>query len=187
MRATGGTTRIYLLIVWMEGNTVTSTLTPLLLIFALAVMTEGIVEYLGLRLPTAAKPYAAALLAVLVCVAYNADLLALLGFRAALPYAGPVLTGLVIGRGSNYLADIVKRLQVVPTPAAPVDAIVSDRPSERPSRSAVEAANSAPAMFAAAPATPPVAASGPAPTYNHGYRDGHPLDGAESEPFNPRV
>ena len=110
------------------------------LVFALSVMTEGVVEYLGQRLPTAFKPYTAAAVAVAVCVAYNADLLAILGYTALYPGVGAVLTGLVIGRGSNYLADLVKRLQVVSVPSAPIDAIIPDHSTPQPSRSAAGAA-----------------------------------------------
>lgn len=93
------------------------------LIFILAVLVEGIIEYLGTAIPQAFKAYVAALFAVVVCLAYNADLLALLGYPAAYPYVGAILTGLVIGRGSNYLNDIVSRINVVHVPAAPVDTV----------------------------------------------------------------
>jgi hypothetical protein len=90
------------------------------LIFALTILTEGIIEYLGASIPTRFKPYAAALLSTLVCVLYNADLLAMLGYAALVPYVGAVLTGLVIGRGSNYVNDLISRLNVVGAPATSV-------------------------------------------------------------------
>lgn len=96
------------------------------LIFILAVFVEGIIEYLGAAIPSAFKAYVAALFAVVVCLAYNADLLALLGYPAAWPYAGAILTGLVIGRGSNYLNILVSRIGVVPVPAAPVEDVRGD-------------------------------------------------------------
>lgn len=99
-------------------------LQSLWLIFALAVIVEGLVEYLGAPVPTRYKPYVAAAAGVLLCLAYGADLLAQLGYTAAVPTAGQVLTGLLIGRGSNYLNDLVSRLQVVRTPAAPVEKVI---------------------------------------------------------------
>jgi hypothetical protein len=90
------------------------------LVFALAIICEGIVEYIFSPLPSQYKPYVAAALGVLVCVAYNADVLALLGAQAGVPYVGAVLTGLLIGRGSSYMHDIVSRIRTVAAPATTV-------------------------------------------------------------------
>lgn len=96
----------------------------LAVIFVLAVLVEAIMEYLGSPIPSKIKPYVAAGAAVLICVAYNADLPAALGLPSV-AYVGPVVTGLVIGRGSNYLNDILKRIQTVPAPAQSVDSVQS--------------------------------------------------------------
>lgn len=88
-------------------------------IFVLAVLVEGIIEYLAIPVPSRFKPYLAAILAMIVCVAYGADLPAALGLPAV-RYVGSIVTGLVIGRGSNYLADVVKRISVVSAPAVNV-------------------------------------------------------------------
>jgi hypothetical protein len=54
--------------------------------------------------------YTAALLGVLLAIAYHADLLALVGLVSPVsPYVGYVVTGLVIGRGSNFLHDLADR------------------------------------------------------------------------------
>jgi hypothetical protein len=97
-------------------------------IFVLAVLVEAVMEYLGTPIPSKIKPYVAAVAAIAVCLAYGADLPAALGLPAV-AYVGPVVTGLVIGRGSNYLAVIVKRLQIVAVPAQDVANVptVSDR------------------------------------------------------------
>lgn len=92
-------------------------------IFVLAVLVEGILEYLASPVPTAYKPYVAALFAVAVCLAYGVDLPAALGLPPV-QYVGSIVTGLVIGRGSNYLADIIKRLQVVTAPAQPIASVL---------------------------------------------------------------
>src|SRR5260221_369596 len=112
------------------------------LIFVLTILTEGIIEYLGTPIPTRFKPYAAALLSTLVCVLYNADLLAMLGYPALVPYVGAVLTGLVIGRGSNYVNDLISRLNVVGAPAPGVK-LVQAMPAS-PSGSASSAMPGAP-------------------------------------------
>jgi hypothetical protein len=54
--------------------------------------------------------YAAMLLGILLAAAYHADLLALVGLVSPWsPYVGYVVTGLVIGRGSNFLHDLADR------------------------------------------------------------------------------
>jgi len=41
---------------------------------------------------------------------YNLDLPAVFGLTTSLPFVGMVLTGMLLSRGSNYLADFIKRL-----------------------------------------------------------------------------
>jgi hypothetical protein len=54
--------------------------------------------------------YAAMALGVLLALAYRADLLALVGLVSPFsPFVGYVVTGLVIGRGSNFLHDLADR------------------------------------------------------------------------------
>lgn len=89
----------------------------LLLILFLAAVVEGLIEYLGAPVPPPLKAPAAALLGVVLCVVYGADLLALAGFPARYPAAGQVLTGVLIGRGSNFINDLWSRF-LVPAPAA---------------------------------------------------------------------
>ena len=113
------------------------------LVLALAILTEGIIEYLGTPIPTRFKPYAAALLSTIVCLLYNADLLAVLGYPALVPYVGTVLTGLVIGRGSNYVNDLVSRLQVVGAPATTV-ALAANAPASPAAHQAPDAVGSLP-------------------------------------------
>lgn len=112
---------------------------PILTIFVLAVLVEGLVEYFFVQIRGVYKRYVAAALGILVCVVYNADLLAMLGLPAALPYAGAVLTGLIISRGSNYLNDWITRAQTIPAPISTttvISPVVQDRPQtvETPER-----------------------------------------------------
>lgn len=86
-------------------------------LFILATLVEGIVEYF-ISTPNKNQPwlkYVAALVGILVCVVYKMDLLAILGVTTTIPYVGSVLTGIAVGRGSNYLNDLVSNLQVLKT------------------------------------------------------------------------
>ncbi len=105
------------------GNPFVSALAPIVLVFMLALVVESVIEYLGVPLPSVAKPYVAAMFAVLVCVAYDADILAIMGYRARVPYVGAVLTGLMAGRGSSFVNSFWKRIQVIQMPATTVDEV----------------------------------------------------------------
>jgi len=84
-------------------------MTQLTTFFILSTLVEAVVEYASLKIPSQVKQYAAAIVAVALCMAYNADVLSLLGLTAPYPYVGAVVTGLVLGRGSNYLHDFTAR------------------------------------------------------------------------------
>lgn len=102
-----------------------SNLQAIAMISTLALLTESIVEYFLPSFPVKwkfAKMYVAAVLAVAVSLAYNADLPAALGLPGV-PWVGPILTGLIIGRGSNFIALLWKRGQIVDAPAQPVDSV----------------------------------------------------------------
>jgi hypothetical protein len=53
--------------------------------------------------------YVAAGVGVLLAVAYQVDILRLAGLSSGWPVVGYVITGILIGRGSNYLNDIADR------------------------------------------------------------------------------
>ena len=53
--------------------------------------------------------YISALVGMLLCVAYHADLLELAGLVTTTPLVGQLITGIVIGRGANYLHDLVSQ------------------------------------------------------------------------------
>lgn len=75
----------------------------------LATVIEGLVEYLFGEVD-AVKPYlkyVALAFGIVAAFAYNLDLLAYLGMSAAFPFVGNVISGLIIGRGSNYVNDII--------------------------------------------------------------------------------
>jgi hypothetical protein len=92
----------------------------LLLALILAFLAESVTEYFfgplaklladktGIPLLGDLR-YVAALLGVGLCLAYRLDLLLAAGFQADVPVAGFVLTGVVIGRGSNFLHQFVEQ------------------------------------------------------------------------------
>jgi hypothetical protein len=91
-------------------------------IFLLSALAEGLVEYLVApwikpegqtfepaveRRRTMGLRYSAAAVGVVLSLAYQADLLGLVELESEWPAISQVLTGLLIGRGSNYLHDFV--------------------------------------------------------------------------------
>ena len=57
------------------------------------------------------KQVAALILGIGLSVLAGTDLYAVGGVTFSLPYVGVVLTGIIFSRGSNYVADFVKKLQ----------------------------------------------------------------------------
>ena len=90
------------------------------LLFA-SVIIEGLTEYFFDNGNEAkSQPwlkYVGAVLGVVICVFYGIDILAMFGYTPvlAIPYAsaliGPVLTGILIGRGSNFTNDLISRVK----------------------------------------------------------------------------
>jgi hypothetical protein len=101
-------------------------------ILILATLVESLVEYLIRPLvkpwiegrPPAARlvgepdpitwrdmllRYVAAVVGILLCWIYNADLLAMVGLVSPWPWVGNVVTGLIIGRGANFVHDFASR------------------------------------------------------------------------------
>lgn len=106
---------------------------PIAGIVILSILIEAITEYLLPTFPAHlkwTKAYLSALFAVVVCFFYGADLPAALGLPAV-PYIGPILTGLILGRGANFLSVLYKRLQVVTAPAQPVESVPTEPPGPR--------------------------------------------------------
>jgi hypothetical protein len=75
----------------------------------LATFVEGLVNYLVGKgdEPRAWVKYLALLCGVAVAVLFQVDIFSLAGLVGVHPYVGYVATGLVVGRGSNYLNDFV--------------------------------------------------------------------------------
>jgi hypothetical protein len=102
----------------------------LLAILLLAALTEALVEYFIAPLikPDTMKDapvwrsmvlrYSAAAVGVALCLVYAVDLLGMIGLSGRVPFVGEVATGLLIGRGSNFVNDFIERW-VRPTLKAP--------------------------------------------------------------------
>lgn len=89
----------------------------LLALLVAAALVEGFVEFaFGKVLNDPWPGYIALALGVAVCVIWQLDLLAELGMVAIIPFAGQVATGILVGRGSNYLHDFVAKF--LPTASA---------------------------------------------------------------------
>ena len=100
-------------------------MTGILLILALAVTVEAVVEYVksiikmvtDKDVKTLITQLAALAVSILLCFAAGADLYAVLGLDFALgltfgvPGVGIVLTGIFGSRGANYVSDLVSKLR----------------------------------------------------------------------------
>lgn len=77
----------------------------------LATFTEGLINYLfgenSTSVPRTWIKYIALGFGVAVALLFSVDIFALAGLTAIHPLVGQVATGLVIGRGSNYVNDFV--------------------------------------------------------------------------------
>jgi len=84
----------------------------ILAIIFLATFIEGMITYLfGEGEGRSYIRYIALALGVVVAVAYQIDIPAMVGLPSSV--AGFVISGLVIGRGSNYVNDVLKMIQRV--------------------------------------------------------------------------
>lgn len=81
----------------------------LLAIVFMAIVVEGIIEYvkLGFQKSICAEIIACMVLGIAVSFLYNLDIFAALGIMARFDYVGNIMTGLVIARGSNYVFDLI--------------------------------------------------------------------------------
>lgn len=82
-------------------------------ILFLATFVEGLVTYLfakeGQTQPI--LKYVALAIGVVLAVAYQIDILAMVGLYSAIPLVSFIVSGIVIGRGSNYVNDAVSMLR----------------------------------------------------------------------------
>lgn len=87
-------------------------------IILMAIVVEGIVTYVKewfVDKKLIWQQFMAVGLGILVCVGYEMDLFTLFGLTSAIPYLGATLTGVLIARGSNYIFDLLKKVQTYKT------------------------------------------------------------------------
>lgn len=91
----------------------------IMLIIALAIVTEALVEYgksigkavAGNDIKAAVTQIAAIIVSVLLCFTAGADLFQVVGITFTWPWVGVVLTGILGSRGANYLSDFLAKLK----------------------------------------------------------------------------
>lgn len=80
------------------------------------IITEGVTEVIK-QLRKDGKLNSTMLVSILVgegvAFATQIDILKMLGFETIIPFFGIAVTGLLISRGSNYIADLVTKLTAV--------------------------------------------------------------------------
>jgi hypothetical protein len=78
-------------------------------IFFLATFIEGLVEYMFAKEGESQKwmKYVALAFGVVLAVAYRVDIPSLLGLAANYGVVNYIVSGLIIGRGSNYVNDVL--------------------------------------------------------------------------------
>lgn len=91
----------------------------ILLAVVMAVVVEALIEYAKTifaaveqrEWKTAVTQLAAIAIAVGLCFAVQADIFAALGINFNVAWLGVLLTGVFASRGSNYVSDIVSKIQ----------------------------------------------------------------------------
>lgn len=89
-------------------------------IILMAIVIEGIVTYVKeivVDKHISWQELTAVLLGVLVAIGYNTDLFAIFNMQSSIPYLGQILTGLLLARGSNYVFELLKKIQGYKNPA----------------------------------------------------------------------
>lgn len=82
----------------------------------MAVLVEGIITYINEFFVSEMAPWQMILsltLGIIVATAYKLDLPKYLKMESQIPYVGYALTGILISRGSNYIYDMFKGLNII--------------------------------------------------------------------------
>ena len=83
-------------------------------IILLSTLIEETLTYIFGENQTAPRPwlrYVSLGLGMAAAVAYSIDITAMAGLNAINPYVGFIVSGLIIGRGANYINDIFALIQ----------------------------------------------------------------------------
>lgn len=88
----------------------------LIQIIIIALLVESVVETLQLIW----KPEKinreiifAILVGIILAFVVEADIIQILGFEKSIPYVGIILTGILLSRGSNWIHDIIKKIEAL--------------------------------------------------------------------------
>ena len=85
-------------------------------ILVLATMVQFITEIVKGWLPAKVlkyirPPIIAAVLGVLVALVFNIDAFSIAGYRAAVPYVGCILTGIILSAGSAAIHELIAKIR----------------------------------------------------------------------------
>jgi len=82
-----------------------------------AVVIEAIIEYFNAIISKRFHPryILSIIFGSVFAVLYGVDLLSILGLETTVPYVGMVFTGILLSRGSNYIAQFIKKASVKPS------------------------------------------------------------------------
>ena len=85
-------------------------------LITICILVESMITYINNFFVTTEPHYQMVLspiFGILIAVAYKIDLLKLVNIESNIPYIGSVLTGILFSRGSNYVHDILKTLNIM--------------------------------------------------------------------------
>ena len=80
----------------------------------MAIIVEGLITYVKEMIVDGKLQWqmlVSLAIGMLCAVMYGIDLFEMLGMHPLVPYVGCVLTGILLSSGSNYIFDLVKKLQ----------------------------------------------------------------------------
>lgn len=81
-----------------------------------AMLVEGIITYFNEFFVSGIAPWQmifSVSLGIIIAVSYKFDLLKYMNMESQIPYVGCILTGILISRGSNYVYDTLKALNLI--------------------------------------------------------------------------
>jgi len=81
-------------------------------IITAAIIIEAVIEYIGnaCNKDFNLKCWLSLAFGIAFSVLYGIDMLCLFGLETSVPFVGMILTGVLLSRGSNYAADLIKKV-----------------------------------------------------------------------------
>ena len=84
-------------------------------IFILALIAESVWETLKMiwqQGKVSIDRIGALIVSLVICIGVRLDILSLLGLKSSIPFLGIVLTAILISRGSNFVHDLLVRVDI---------------------------------------------------------------------------